>query len=775
MQFQRNNLPRTLLLALSLIVLLGGFQGDYASAQTSSKPAPQAQLPQDYSWSSSTDISQAQTALYPRLGMNANDTIVFYGLGNTSVENGYTASSDDYGRTWGGRGFRTTPGGSTKGSSGLGADVDAQGNDYLAWEDYAYDPRSLAFRKYNAATGTFEPIKRLNGSNTNGVDLAVAPDGTIHISYVAVIASGSRAVVRYIKSTDGGNTFSTAVDLSDGRTFVKITSIAVDTAGRPHVAWDGQRGNTYGIYSNDFVNGSWTGPLLHEASASYWPRLAQDNNGGVGLVWQTNFGGQADIFLLRWNGANQQWDPTPTNASDTPDSSFYPSIAFNTQGSAYIAWSENNGGGTEALFFSYEFSPRSNNFSNIQRVEDERTTNSDIASYNNQFTLAYATTHYSPSWKVYGRYLSAGNVPTNTPAAPTGTPTITSTPTTVPTNTPAPTATPCADGSIFRDVCANSHWAYLYIQGLGLRGIVSGQNGYYYPDSLVKRGEFAKFVVKAQGWPLVNPTTPSFNDVPSSNIFYQYIETAVQRGAINGYSTIAQCVGTTAPCYLPNSAIRRNETAVIIVRANQFALTTPPAPNFTFTDVPRNAFAWAEIETLAAKGIMNGISAATFNPSGHTKRGEMAKIIYLTFPQVNSFSPPQAPAGGNQAVTVIGKLFGESQISSTLTVNNTPVDVMSWSDQAITFRLPANTPISPAPAQVVLIVNGRAAFFSSSANLTVLAGPSVTATSAVSSTATLTAVSSTATATTISTATLTLTASGTATAVPTLSPTALVK
>ena len=46
---------------------------------------------------------------------------------------------------------------------------------------------------------------------------------------------------------------------------------------------------------------------------------------------------------------------------------------------------------------------------------------------------------------------------------------------------------------------------------------------------------FAKIVVKAEGWMLLNPQTPTFLDVAADNAFFKEIETAAARGVISGY------------------------------------------------------------------------------------------------------------------------------------------------------------------------------------------------------------------------------------------------
>jgi hypothetical protein len=42
--------------------------------------------------------------------------------------------------------------------------------------------------------------------------------------------------------------------------------------------------------------------------------------------------------------------------------------------------------------------------------------------------------------------------------------------------------------------------------------------------------------VSARGWLLNNPATPTFSDVARGSTFYEYIETAVARGILGGYS-----------------------------------------------------------------------------------------------------------------------------------------------------------------------------------------------------------------------------------------------
>jgi hypothetical protein len=88
----------------------------------------------------------------------------------------------------------------------------------------------------------------------------------------------------------------------------------------------------------------------------------------------------------------------------------------------------------------------------------------------------------------------------------------------------------------FTDV-PTTHTFYQYIETAAFEGLVSGYaDGTFRPQNDVTRGQLSKIVVEAAGWPLLNPPTPTFTDVPTGHTFYQYVETAFNHGIITGYA-----------------------------------------------------------------------------------------------------------------------------------------------------------------------------------------------------------------------------------------------
>jgi len=203
---------------------------------------------------------------------------------------------------------------------------------------------------------------------------------------------------------------------------------------------------------------------------------------------------------------------------------------------------------------------------------------------------------------------------TRTPAPATSTRTRTSTPQATDTPTePSPTA--CAIS--FTDVNVGDYF-YAAVQYLFCEGAVSGySDGTFRPYNNTTRGQLCKIVVVAEGWPIDTSGGPHFSDVAPSNAFYQYVETALNRDIIAGYSD-----GT----FRPYNNVTRGQLCKVIVRAQGWPIFTDGGPHFS--DVPTNHPFYEYIETAFSHSIVGGYSDGTFRPGNNATRGQICKIVY---------------------------------------------------------------------------------------------------------------------------------------------------
>ncbi|MFL5731956.1 MAG: S-layer homology domain-containing protein, partial [Chloroflexia bacterium] len=174
--------------------------------------------------------------------------------------------------------------------------------------------------------------------------------------------------------------------------------------------------------------------------------------------------------------------------------------------------------------------------------------------------------------------LAAGTKITWTaPACFNVTDTPTPLPTHTPTNTPAVTNTPCV--ITFTDVHSTDYF-YDPVTYLYCHGAISGYaDNTFRPGNLTTRGQLSKIVVLAEGWPTYTPPNPTFTDVPESNAFYSYIETAYHHDIISGYTCGTNCLE-----FRPGNNVTRAQLTKIVVLAENWEITPPSVA--TFRDVP---------------------------------------------------------------------------------------------------------------------------------------------------------------------------------------------
>ena len=187
---------------------------------------------------------------------------------------------------------------------------------------------------------------------------------------------------------------------------------------------------------------------------------------------------------------------------------------------------------------------------------------------------------------------------------------------------------------------------YANIHCLACQGIISGySDGTFRPNNQVTRGQLAKIVSGAAGFnePVSGQT---FQDVPPTHTFYEWIERLTQRGHMTGYvcgSPGEPCVNNK-PYFRPFANATRGQTSKIV--SNAAGYTDPPSGQ-TFQDVPPTHTFYQEIQRLATRNVMGGYPCGGpgepclsgkpyFRPGNDVTRGQSAKIVANTFfPECN--------------------------------------------------------------------------------------------------------------------------------------------
>lgn len=173
---------------------------------------------------------------------------------------------------------------------------------------------------------------------------------------------------------------------------------------------------------------------------------------------------------------------------------------------------------------------------------------------------------------------------------------------------------PSAKVELFKDVNPSA-WYYGYVDKMARDGVLNGVgNSLFEPERAITRAEFVKILVSCLG--IKGESEKVFEDVGRDMWYCQYISAAHSAGIING---------TSENTFGPDEKITRQDLAVMVARATGINAKTDAVPK-DFGSV--SDYAADAVESLFAKGILNGDTNGCFNPVNPATRAEVAKIMY---------------------------------------------------------------------------------------------------------------------------------------------------
>lgn len=174
----------------------------------------------------------------------------------------------------------------------------------------------------------------------------------------------------------------------------------------------------------------------------------------------------------------------------------------------------------------------------------------------------------------------------------------------------------------FEDV-SNEFWASDVIRKMAAKHIVNGISDLKFnPQGNVTRAEFAALIARALGLETAVRSQSSFTDVDNAAWYADVIAAASEAGIVQGRGE---------GIFAPNATITREEMAVMIVRAYEYAKgkQTGTAASGVFGDND-DISAWAQdaVNSAYAYGLISGRGQNRFAPKQMMTRAESAQIVY---------------------------------------------------------------------------------------------------------------------------------------------------
>ena len=146
------------------------------------------------------------------------------------------------------------------------------------------------------------------------------------------------------------------------------------------------------------------------------------------------------------------------------------------------------------------------------------------------------------------------------------------------------------------------------------------ENGYFYPDRVMTRGEMVTLVARFFQEPLGGSPSAAraFDDVSDEDACAQAVELLSSWGVVEGVD---------GGSFAPDRTATRAEMSTLLSRLLMLPLAQESAG--AFLDVtPETTWAWAYIDALAQADIVQGVGGGYFDPNGMLTRGQAATFLF---------------------------------------------------------------------------------------------------------------------------------------------------
>ena len=318
--------------------------------------------------------------------------------------------------------------------SSRGPRIAVSGNNvYVVWEESVHSGNNkIMFAKSTDRGDTFsKPVNLTLGVITDSETPSIA---AFHNNVYIVWADSSpeNFDIFFVKSTNGGNSFTKPMNLSNDPGISYQPRIATDGNNGVYVLWtDNSLGNYNILFTKNIDGGTaFSMPLVLSndlKGVSNFPSIAVSHNNNVYVVWShknntdfdpSNTNNQTqtyDIFLTKSKDRGNTFSK-PINLSNDPSNSQHPAVAISINNNVYVVWTDNSIGTYET--FLTKSKDRGNTFSKVTVVSSNvaRSTSPSVSTYGSNLYVVWSDNAFGNSEIFYTQSTDNGstfNMPIN--------------------------------------------------------------------------------------------------------------------------------------------------------------------------------------------------------------------------------------------------------------------------------------------------------------------------------------------------------------------------
>jgi hypothetical protein len=217
--------------------------------------------------------------------------------------------------------------------------ISSENNVYVVWHHYAAGNTDILFTRSTDGGATFSntPINLSNDTGWSSSPQIISSENNVYVvwfDYAAGIAD-----ILFTRSTDGGATFSSTINLSNNAGRSEYPQIAV-SGNNVYVVWFDYATGLTDIYFKRSTDGgatfSGSSNLSNNIGGAYSPQIAVSGN-NVYVVWFDLTTENEEILFTRSTNSGATFSNTPINLSNNIGGSYSPQIAV-SENNVYVVW-----------------------------------------------------------------------------------------------------------------------------------------------------------------------------------------------------------------------------------------------------------------------------------------------------------------------------------------------------------------------------------------------------------------------------------------------------
>lgn len=266
--------------------------------------------------------------------------------------NVYHSYSSDLGLSWSEEAITT---GSTYEQGFIKAATDSKGNIHVVWvgKTAAHVYNNIRYRKYTKGSG-WGSIVEITEEDISNTIPGISTDSSDN-PHLVWQHNSSPEMIYYRKSSDGGSSWDSIVNLTSGESTGQIEPcIAIDSNNYIHVAWVGVVSGISEIRYKKYTD-SWSGITEVTSSSLDWqygPDMAVDSSDNIHLTWFGYWDEENYYYQVRYRKYSGSWE-TIQNLTDYGYNCEYPSISVDKNNTVYIVYHEDGGAKEDMVILRY--------------------------------------------------------------------------------------------------------------------------------------------------------------------------------------------------------------------------------------------------------------------------------------------------------------------------------------------------------------------------------------------------------------------------------------